>query len=451
MDKPYNILFNHINICMEIFILVKNLNKMVILMQKFNFDDIKIKSPREQIKESILEQYDSLDEFAELVNLYPDSLRRYLRSTKLPNSFRLKLVNQLNKGYDEIVLSEEQQLKKLVDIIYKNIEVYKDEDDINALKKLKDLCLERNIILETAKMNRNISIYYYKKNHLNSAVEYMRWAIGGIKNDNYFLAESISLLGLIYFCKHNYSKSKEILEDAQQLFLKIKDNNILFHYYYRRGILYSCMYEKQKEKLELSINMFIKALKYTRERSHLGFTIMNIGIVYSKQNIYEKAIRYYNKALEVFEDDFSKSVVYNNLADAHKVIGNYEKAAYYIKEAFRCLGTKNIVKSFIYYQTYVQIKILKGESTAIIEKLKELLAKVDDFFIYSQSIIRGINTIIDYGRIYENTKVLEELDALIMKLREDSNDEYDKELKACSWDIRNILDTINNKRRRLGL
>tara|TARA_B100000965_G_C19359474_1_gene655345 strand:+ start:40 stop:675 length:636 start_codon:yes stop_codon:yes gene_type:complete len=211
------------------------------------------------------------------------------------------------------------------------------------------------------------------------------------------------------------------------------------------------MYQDEPEKLKLAKRMFIRALKFAKEKLELGRTIMNIGLVYRRQNLVEKAIRYYNKALEIFDEDFNKSVVYNNLAHAYKTIGNYEEASYYIKKAFNCLGDEDIAKSFIYYQTYVQIKMLKGESKEIIEKLKELLAKIDDFFIYREIVIKGINTIVDYGKIYENTKVLEELDDLIEKLREEADWKYDKELKACSWDIRIILENINKGRRRLGL
>lgn len=420
-------------------------------MNKLKLKDIKIKSPGKQIKERILEQFESIEEFAQLVDLYPNSLQRYLRSRKIPNSFKVKLVNVLNKGYDEIVLSENQQVRRLVESISENIEVYKGKNDIKILGRLKDLSIERNMVLETAKMNRNISLYYYDKEDISFAIEYMRLAISGIENNYSFLVSCISLLGLMYFFKHNYSKSKEVLEEAEEFLPKINDNKILFYYYYRRGILYSCMYEKEPDKLEMAKEMFIKSLNFAKEKFELGNSIMNIGIVYKKQNAFEKAIRYYYKALKIFDDDFNRSVIYNNLADGYKVIGKYEEALYYIKKAFGCLDDKSIVKSFIYYQTYVQIKMFKGESKEIIEKLKELLAKVDDFFIYSQSIFRGIETIIDYGKVYENTIVLKELDDLIVKLSEECDGEYDKELKACSWDIRIILDNINNGRRRLGL
>lgn len=420
-------------------------------MEKLNLKNIKIKSPGKQIKEAILDEFESIDEFAELVDLYPSSLKRYLRSNKVPNSFKVKVVNELSKGYDEIVLSETEQLRSFVEDILDNIDLYKDENDIKILIKLKDSCLERNMTSEIAKMNRNISMYYYNKNDMSFAIEYMRLAISGIENNDNFLVSCMSLLGLMYFIRHNYSKAKEVLEETEPFLVKIKDNKILFYYYYRRGVLYSCMYEKEIDKLELSKHMFIKALNFAKEKFELGFSIMNIGAIYRKQNIPEKAIRYYHKSLENFDDDFNKSVVYNNLADAYKIIGSYEEASHYIKQAFEYLGDKNIAKSFIYYQTYVQIKMLKGESKEIIEKLKELLGKIDDFLVYREIVITGINTIIDYGKVYENTTVLEELDNLIVKLREECDEEYDKELKACSWDIRIILDSINKGRRRLGL
>ncbi len=427
-------------------------------MDKLKFKDIKIKSQGKQIKEKILEKFNSLDEFANLIDLYPDSLRRYLRSAKMPNSFKLKLVNKLNMGYDEIVLSDIQQITGLVENVFENIEAYRDEKDIKVLKRLKELCLENNMSLEIAKMNRNISIYYYNKKDMGFAIEYMRWAIGGVKNDYDFLVSSMSLLGLMYFFKHDYSKSKDILEKAEVFLPKLKDNSMLFYYYYRRGVLYSCMYAEDPEKIEVSKKMFVEALSFAKENFQLGFAIMNIGLVYGKQGIvckkqdtFQKAIKYYNEALEIFEEDFNKSVVYNNLADVYKLIGNYEKALHYIKQAFKYLGDKDISKSFIYYQTYVQIKILKGESKQIIEKLKELLERVDDFFIYKDVIIAGIKTIINYGKIYENIEVLQELDDLIVKLVKGSDEEYDKELKACSWDIKVILDNIIQGRRRLGL
>lgn len=420
-------------------------------MKKLNLKDIKIKSSGKQIKEAILDEFDSIEEFATVIDLYPNSLKRYLRSTTVPNSFKIKLVNTLSKGYNQVVLSEIQQIKLLVNEVSENIEAYKDEDDVKTLMQLKDLCLEKNMTSQIVKMNRNISIYYYYKDDMNFAIEYMRLAISGIENDYSFLVSCKSWLGLMYFCKYNYSKSKEVLEAIEVFIPKIRDDKILFYYYYRRGILYSCMYENEQDKLDIAKQMFTKALEFAKEKFQVGFSIMNIGIVHKKKNDYENALNCYNKALEIFDDDFSKSIIYNNLADTYKITASYEEALYYIKKAFEYLGDKNIVKSFIYYQTYVQIKMLKGESKEIIEKLKELLGKVDNFFIYSQSILRGIETIVNYGKIYENTTVLEELDDLIIKLRKECDGEFEKELKACSWDIRIILDNINEGRRRLGL
>jgi len=169
---------------------------------------------------------------------------------------------------------------------------------------------------------------------------------------------------------------------------------------------------------------------------------MNIGINYEVQSNFNKALEYYDKALDTFEknDYFSKSLVHNNLAELYKATGDYKKALKHINKAFEYLDNKDSTRLFTYFTTYTEISVLTGEPEKALDKFGEMLLHIEDFAVYKSLVIEGTDSLIAAGA--RDEKILKKLEALILKVIEDTsaeNHEYKKELERCLRNIRKYM------------
>jgi DNA phosphorothioation-dependent restriction protein DptG len=146
------------------------------------------------------------------------------------------------------------------------------------------------------------------------------------------------------------------------------------------------------------------------------------------------------------ESDFiAKSIVYNNISEVYKILGQYDKALRYINKAFNCITDNDLARIFVYFNTYTEIKILMGERESVLDEFLALLVKVEDFHLYKGLIIEGISNMIVIGSEDEN--ILRRLESAIKGLIESnkcSNEEYIKELKICLENIRLCQKELKN-------
>jgi len=350
----------------------------------------------------------------------------------------------LNLFIDKASLTErainEADSKKLTDMVEYaslNIKRFDSEKDITTLRLLKNRCTEKELTVETVKMCRAVGMYYFYRNNMTFARDRLRLAINKaeeIKRNDLVAAYS-SELGLVFFYEHQhilaeaeYKYVEKLLSDIPEL-----DRHILFLHYYRYGILHriSHKHECAKEALE-------KALSYAEEKVYAGLTLMNIGINYEVQSNFNKALEYYDKALDTFEknDRFSKSLVYNNLAELYKAAGDYNKALKHINKAFEYLNNKDEARLFTYFTTYTEITVLMGEPEKALDKFMEMFYHIEDITVYKSLVIEGIDSLITGGA--KNIKMLEKLEAVIetlIKYTSAENPEYKQELERCLLNI----------------
>ena len=382
-------------------------------MGRLMIGDIKLKAPGEQVEEMLIDKFGSIKNFAREIGMHPRTIRQYLKEKRVgSDGFRVKLTNIFDKGISEIIVSEEEQLKEIVENVYDNIREYKDEEDMEVLKAVKKLCIENELNLQSLKMQRNIAMAYFYRNEADRGIGFMESTINRI-NIREYLIKWKSELGLMYFYQCKYTKSKELFDEVEELLTKVTkmDDKTLFLHYYRCGILKNNTghhYSAQK--------LFEKALEYGNTSVEIGRSVMNIGISFKKQKKYKKAIEYLNKALCVFEDDSNKSTILNNLAELYKSLGEYDKALYYIKLALNHIDEEDFATRFIYYETYAQILMGKGEFKEAVDKLIELINKAEDKFIYRKFIIEGINTIIECGKRSNDKDMLKNIEEVILKV-----------------------------------
>jgi len=330
-----------------------------------------------------------------------------------------------------------EKLKALVEFVSKNIRRFAGEKDIETLRLLKNRCNEKGLIVEKVKLYRTTGMYYFYRNNIMFAMDKLNLAINTAKEIGRkdLVASYNSDIGLVYFYQHENKKAEMQYEYVEKLLPVIPelDRYILHLHCHRYGILHSRLH-----RFELAQGALEKALSCAGDKTDIGLTLMDIGINYDRQLNFNKALAYYNKALETFEesDYFSKSIVYNNLADMYKIIGNYRKALEYIIRAFDYLGNKDAARLFVYFTTYTEIVVLLGEPEKALDKFMEMFFKIEDFAIYKSLIIEGIDSLIMAGA--ENVKMLEKLEAVVAKLikyTSAENREYKNELDRCMENI----------------
>lgn len=339
-----------------------------------------------------------------------------------------------------------ERLKVLVEHITKNIKEFKDKEYIDIFLGLKDLCGENNLPIYAALMNRNIAMHHFYRNDINIAVELLHKTITFLEKykEVNLIFSCYSDLGLIYYCDGECTKAKESLSKAQELlpYTSDVDNFVMHLYNYRWGILYSHMFE-----LELARQFLSEAEKCATNYRQQGNALMNIGLTYKREGNYERALEYYTKALNIYEesDYIDRSVIYNNTAEIYKILGQYDKALEYINKAFEHIDEKNMDYYFVYFETYTGIRIFMREPEAIIDKFLDLLSNIKDFFVVREYVIDAINNIAIASS--ENADMLERLEEVVVKLNEDiqqDKSEYKKELKNCLKKIKYYKSELAN-------
>lgn len=422
----------------------------MIKLEKLTFDDIDIKSPGEQIKKVIIHKFGDIDSFAKEIGMEAETVNRHLEKSKLDSKlFKSKLCDAFSTSLDELVKSQEDQIKEMVEHIYNNIEIYKDHYDIHTFRKLQRLCGENGFELEALKMSRNIGMYYFYNATIDRAIRAMQEAVSSIKISSYLIKWK-SELGLMYFSQCDYKRSRKNREDVEKLLGEIDeineiDERTIYLHYYRYGLL-----ENSTDNYFSAEKRFQKSLKYAKISSDIGDTMMNIGLSFELRENYQEAIEYYNKALDVFDDDLSKSRVFNNLAELYKKLGEYDKALNYIQRAFNYIGKNNISEYFIFYETYSQIQMLKGEYQEVIDKLYTLITDMEDIILYKQIVIEGIKTLISYCKRTDNISMLEHIEDFVTKLIRKTPEHYEKYLNNLYAIIGEIRLYILRKEKSIG-
>ncbi|MFZ5352573.1 MAG: tetratricopeptide repeat protein [Bacillota bacterium] len=408
-------------------------------MSKLTCDDIRVIPAGKMIKEEILKKYNSLSEFADEINLYENSIIKYLDSKKGGSDpFKLKLVSKLGKGYDEIVIPKEVQIRSFVRNISENIGLYTDAEDLYTLEKLKKLCLKNKMEVEAAQMLRNMGMNYFYQSITYTAREMVKLAIDMLADkcrDNLIL-EYYSDLGLICFYDNDYTESRKAFENAETMlkYTEVSDN-IKFLLKYRYGILLN-----NTGKQEQARTKFSEAVELAPSNYYVGKAVMNIGTTFAngKKYDFDKAIEYYKKSLEYFEadDQASMSTINNNIAEVYKLMEEYEPALEYIEKAMEYVKNSNKQKYFIYLLTFTQIKLKVSGRNDAINVLFDEIESSFELFIYRKHLIDGIKVVWQFT--LDNSDIVNIIrlkDMLIKALLNEKDTEFIKEVKTLLCDI----------------
>jgi len=346
-----------------------------------------------------------------------------------------------------------EKLTAIVEYVSRNIKKFTGEKDVDILRLIKSRCEDKRLTVEKIKMHRATGMYYFYRNNIMFAMDKLNLAVNAAEEIGRkdLVAACSSDLGLVYFYEHKHQSAEREYKRAEGLIQGIPelDKYMLHCHYYRYGILHRTLHE-----YELAEHAFEKALSYAEGKVEIGLTLMNIGINYKVQMNLNKAMEYYNKALDTFEENdyYNKSTIYNNLAELYKVAGSYDKALEHINRAFEYLDNKDAFDLFIYFTTYTEIAVLQREPEKALDKFLEMLLHIEDFTVYKKLVITSIDSLVTLGA--EDGKMLKKLEAVVLKLIKDTsaeNYEYKNELERCLRNIRLYMQDIYNSDEKGGL
>lgn len=411
---------------------------------KLTSSDIIIFNEKQQIKQTLMREYGSLEAAADKLGLYCDTLQNYLRgSIKLPDKFKAKLCLTLNKGYDEIVISPEQQIMSYIDRIINNPILYDSQNDLDTFERIKNLCTDLKFNEGIGKTYYVIGRLYYRFANIDLAFKYFNDAIEVLElneNNCNVLIEIISKIAFQAYEQQNMNLACKYFDKAEFLILKhkknINDNSLRVFYYYKS------IYLRELKEFEESRGYLQKAAELSNTPRNKASAICLIGLAYKLQGNFEKTIEFYNQALEVIGDYYNptKSSIYNNMAEAYRTFGKLDEASYYIEKAFEYLGDFNDeARRINFFHTYACINADKGEDYKSFEKLMSYISNNKDYTIKKNYIIQAINLLIKFAEMrndqIEFNNIKQVIISLIKEYDNEMNAEFLHNLKACLGDI----------------
>lgn len=183
-----------------------------------------------------------------------------------------------------------------------------------------------------------------------------------IKNDNDWHSKIYYGLGYTYLLKQNYPLSLQYFDQAVLFSKKSANFNILSKSYNQIGLIYSL-----QNNFEKALDNYHKSLKISEEKEELSdntlYVLSNIGDLHFLQQDTISALRYYHQAVKIGEREGKKSDlagVYNNIAVSF-MESNKDSTEFYLNKALQIYKETNNIYGRIVTQnnlatTYVNLK-----------------------------------------------------------------------------------------------
>lgn len=147
--------------------------------------------------------------------------------------------------------------------------------------------------LKEGKLLNQISDFKSAIEKLVIAKQYFKELSQSIK-----VAETSLEIGNIYGQLNDFNNALLNINEAEIEFAKNKSEENLKSTYYSKAIIYGS--NNELDSADFYLNKSLKLHKDTLKISYCGL-LNNIGAIYSKRNKNEKALNYYNRALNLFE------------------------------------------------------------------------------------------------------------------------------------------------------
>ena len=247
--------------------------------------------------------------------------------------------DQLNQLKDKLSRLGPSQKKERIDLL---VELAWE----NSFEKLEEgfalsqtaLSLAREIDYKhgLAMVDRNLGFYYYAKSNFISAIQKSNAALAAfqVEGDKDEQANSLMILGLLYWSLGNFELSLEFLFKSEELFRETNNNKRLPWVLTTLGGVHENLRDTEK-----AIGYHKESLTYFRRTGDkLGEAraLSGIGTVYQSQNKFKEGLEFEEKSLELFEalaNRMGQSRAYNDIGMAYQGLGQLQKALDYHKKS----------------------------------------------------------------------------------------------------------------------
>ena len=148
-------------------------------------------------------------------------------------------------------------------------------------------------------------------------------------------ADSYLRLGKLHLNVGNYDSAKHCMENALQVYESIADTKGISYCYKDLGNIYV-----ETGDLGKSFDFYTKGLNLARQKGYdelITLFINNIGLIYLKQEHFEKAIQHFEESASLSKNGYSHALAINNIGVVKQKQGKYEEAIqYYNKSLEKC-------------------------------------------------------------------------------------------------------------------
>jgi len=222
----------------------------------------------------------------------------------------------------------------------------------------------------------------------------------------------LTLAGIIYYNEGQYIKAKEVLEEADSIFLAQGcASNICVFTKLILGLV-----EKKTPNTERAFALFKQAGKLSQKQNFFSGQIqslINHALIYNETGQLDEAKEYLNKAKLLVGSCESKDItgyVYMNLGHSYIQEENYEEAKKNFAEAERIWAENNFQKGMYFLENnYATMASLQGKPGKYEEHLRKaaLLMEQDSIISNSLSYLRLGNLFVSQDRNEEALIFLE--------------------------------------------
>lgn len=176
-----------------------------------------------------------------------------------------------------------------------------------------DLAMEVKDTRGTAASLNNLGVAYKNEGALDQALTYYLHSLElyqGLKNTE-GIATTKNNIATIYSLKKDYGQAMRYLEESHDQLVKLDDKNRLVGSMNNLGILYSDL-----QLYEKAMKNFSGSFQLSQELGHpFADPLSNVGNIYFQQGNYQRAIEYYNRAMDIELKNNNSMGVLNDLTN----------------------------------------------------------------------------------------------------------------------------------------
>lgn len=326
-----------------------------------------------------------------------DSLKIFLKGSKIHDTTKMKTLNSLSWEYAQI---SDYKLG----IQYSN----------EALAIANTAIVSKAILDEKSSAYINIGIINYYKGDYNKSLEFYLRALPILKEieDKKGLSSVYNNIGMVYDDKGEYTKALEFLLKALRIREELADKQGIANSYGNIGGIHYSLGDYTK-----ALEFHLKAVdikKAIGNKKGLASSYNNIGIIYDDKGDFNKALEYQLKSLEIKEEIDDKkgmALSYGNMGNTYRHMGDYPKSLEFFSKALKYkeeIGDKrgiastyhNIGLLYLAMNNFKEAKLYQQKSLSI---AKEIDARPEIMKSY-EGLSKVDSALGNFKEAYENHK-----------------------------------------------